>query len=100
MPDGRQRIDRWLFFARFAKSRTLAARMVEGGKVRINARKADQASDAVKPGDALTLTLQNSILVVRVLDPGGRRGPPAEARLLYEVLAPPPGGAVTPPDAP
>lgn len=82
--EGRQRIDRWLFFARLAKSRTLAARLVEDGRVRINGRKIEQPSDTVKSGDGVTLTLERGVVVVRVLAPGTRRGPAPEARLLYE----------------
>ena len=98
--EGRQRIDKWLFFTRAVKSRSLAAKLVVAGRVRINRDKAAQASDLVKPGDVLTITLEGRILVWKVLDPGTRRGPADEARLLYEDMSPPPtpkGGAV--PDA-
>lgn len=89
-PAGRQRIDKWLFFARLAKSRTLAARLVEAGKVRVNSEKVVQAAHPVKPGDGLTIALERQVLVVRVLAPGDRRGPAPEARTLYEDLTPPP----------
>lgn len=85
----RQRIDKWLFFARVVKSRSLAARLAQGGKVRVNRNKIDQASYQVKVGDVLTITLERRILIYRVLDPGQRRGPASEARLLYEDLTPP-----------
>ncbi|RVB28234.1 RNA-binding S4 domain-containing protein, partial [Mesorhizobium sp. M7A.F.Ca.CA.001.16.1.1] len=52
--EGRQRIDKWLFFSRVVKSRSLAAKLVVAGRVRINRDKAAQASDQVKPGDVLT----------------------------------------------
>lgn len=97
--EGRQRIDKWLFFARAVKSRTLAAKLVLGGRVRINRDKAAQASDTVKPGDVLTLTLDRRILVWRVLDGGSRRGPAEEARKLYEDLSPPPAPSEGVPDA-
>jgi ribosome-associated heat shock protein Hsp15 len=87
--EGRQRIDRWLFFARVVKSRSLAARLVAAGKVRRNREKLDQPSSLVAPGDVLTVTLERRILVYRVLEAGSRRGPAAEARLLYEDLSPP-----------
>lgn len=90
---GRQRIDRWLFFARIAKSRTLAARLVEAGKVRINSEKVLQPAHAVKPGDGLTVALERRVIVLRVLHPGTRRGPAPEARGLYEDLTPPPAAA-------
>lgn len=79
-----QRVDKWLFFARFAKSRTLAARLVEEGRVRINRDKIDSPARQVRPGDVLTLNLQRDVVVVRVLDGGSRRGPASEARRLYE----------------
>ncbi|TPI13381.1 RNA-binding S4 domain-containing protein [Mesorhizobium sp. B4-1-3] len=98
--EGRQRIDKWLFFSRAVKSRSLAAKVVVAGRVRINRDKAAQASDLVKPGDVLTITLEGRILVWKVVNCGTRRGPADEARLLYEDMSPAPtpkDGAV--PDA-
>ncbi|NMG40696.1 RNA-binding S4 domain-containing protein [Chelativorans sp. ZYF759] len=86
---GRQRIDRWLFFARVVKSRSLAARLVAAGKIRRNRDKLELPSGQVGPGDVLTITLERRVLVYRVLAPGSRRGPAEEARLLYEDLTPP-----------
>src|SRR5262245_5082448 len=80
----RQRIDKWLFFARVVKSRSLAAKLVQAGKVRINREKAEQAAHPVKVGDVLTITLDRRVLVYRVAAAGTRRGPAEEARLLYE----------------
>ncbi|RJT41006.1 RNA-binding S4 domain-containing protein [Mesorhizobium waimense] len=88
--EGRQRIDKWLFFSRAVKSRSLAAKLVVAGRVRINRDKAAQASDLVKPGDVLTITLERRIFVWKVLGAGVRRGPAEEARLLYEDMSPPP----------
>jgi len=88
--EGRQRIDKWLFFSRATKSRSLAAKLVVAGRVRINRDKAAQASDMVKPGDVLTITLERRIFVWKVLNTGTRRGPAEEARLLYEDMSPPP----------
>ena len=99
MAEGRQRIDRWLFFARVLKSRSLAAKLVQAGRVRIDGRKAEQASDVVRPGDTLTITLERRILVYRVVEPGTRRGPAEEARRLYEDLSPVPAGDGAPDDA-
>ncbi len=87
---GRQRLDRWLFFARVVKSRSLAAKLVQAGRVRVNREKVDQPSHQVKPGDGLVISLERKILVYRVLAPGTRRGPAEEARTLYEDLTPPP----------
>ena len=88
--EGRQRIDKWLFFSRAVKSRSLAAKFVVAGRVRINRDKAAQASDLVKPGDVLTITLDRRIFVWKVLGAGVRRGPAEEARTLYEDMSPPP----------
>ncbi|KXF76287.1 RNA-binding protein [Paramesorhizobium deserti] len=86
----RQRIDKWLFFARVVKSRSLAAKLATGGRVRVNRDKVDQASHPVKVGDVLTVTLERRILVYRILATGHRRGPAEEARLLYEDVSPQP----------
>ena len=86
----RQRIDKWLFFSRAVKSRTLAAKLAQGGHVRVNGDKISQASREIKPGDVLTVTLDRRVIVYKVLECGTRRGPAAEARLLYEDLSPPP----------
>lgn len=91
--EGRQRIDKWLFFARAVKSRSLAAKLVTAGRVRINRDKAAQASDFVKSGDVLTITLDRRVLVWKVLDTGTRRGPAPEAQALYEDLSPKPAPA-------
>ncbi len=83
----RQRVDKWLFFARVVKSRSLAAKLVQAQAVRLNREKIDQPAHAVKPGDVLTITLERRVLVYRVLAPGTRRGPAEEARSLYEDLS-------------
>jgi ribosome-associated heat shock protein Hsp15 len=85
---GTQRIDKWLWFARIIKSRTLAADLVVEGKVRVNRVRATKPSQTVRPGDVLTVTLRGRVDILRVLAPGERRGPPDEARRLYEVLTP------------
>ncbi len=86
--DSRQRIDKWLFFARVVKSRSLAAKLAQSGRVRVNRDKVEQASHQVKPGDVLTITLDRRVLVYRVVDCGMRRGPAEEARTLYEDISP------------
>lgn len=88
--EGRQRIDKWLFFARVVKSRSLAAKLAQSGRVRVNRDKTDQASHPVKPGDVLTITLDRSVLVYRIVECGTRRGPAEEARTLYEDISPKP----------
>lgn len=98
-PAGSQRIDKWLFFARVVKSRSLAQKLAVSGRVRINGEKCEQAADTVKPGDVLTITLERRILVYRVLAPGARRGPAEEARALYEDMSQPVGRDSGLPDA-
>jgi ribosome-associated heat shock protein Hsp15 len=93
--DSRQRIDKWLWFARIAKSRTLAQKLAISGRVRINRERNDSASQPVKVGDTLTIGLESGVRVLRVLATGTRRGPAAEARLLFEDLSPPPPPAPT-----
>jgi ribosome-associated heat shock protein Hsp15 len=88
MPDERQRIDKWLWFARFARTRTLAQKLVTAGHVRINKRKIDNAAASVAVGDVLTIAVGNSVRVVRVAAFVQRREGAPEARLLYEDLAP------------
>ncbi|WP_292897740.1 MULTISPECIES: RNA-binding S4 domain-containing protein [unclassified Nitratireductor] len=85
----RQRIDKWLFFARVVKSRSLAAKLAQAGRVRVNRNKIEQAAYQIKVGDVLTISLDRRILVYRVLAPGTRRGPAEEARMLYEDMTPP-----------
>lgn len=84
------RLDKWLWQARFFRTRSLAARVVAAGGVRLNAERTDKPARAVAPGDVLTFAQGGRVRVVRVLAPGTRRGPPEEAALLYEDLAPPP----------
>ena len=82
------RLDKWLWHARFFKTRGLAARIVAAGRVRINGRRVHKASAAVGPGDVLTFVAGERVRVVRVLALGLRRGPAAQARSLYEDLQP------------
>lgn len=85
----RQRIDKWLFFARVAKSRSLAQDRVTAGHVKVNGQTVRQASHQVKPGDRLEVAMPERDLVLIVKLPGERRGPYEEAKLLYEDLTPP-----------
>ena len=83
MREDRQRLDKWLWFARFAKTRTLAAKLVASGFVRLNGQRTDNAAKAVAVGDVITIALTRATLVVRVEGLGERRGPAPEARQLY-----------------
>jgi ribosome-associated heat shock protein Hsp15 len=79
-----QRLDRWLWFSRMLKSRTMAAQLVSEGKVRVNRARVVKPSQTVRPGDVLTIALRGRVQILRVLAAGCRRGPPEEARQLYE----------------
>jgi len=94
-----QRLDKWLWYARLLKSRTLAAHLVQHGKVRVNRVRAAKPSHTVRAGDVLTVALRGNVQVLKVLAPGVRRGPPAEARSLYEVLTTTMGKPATQPGA-
>ncbi|MBW8320150.1 MAG: RNA-binding S4 domain-containing protein [Arenimonas sp.] len=90
-PNGsRQRIDKWLFFARVTKSRSLAQERVSGGHVRVNGQIVRQSSHLIGPGDRIEVALQKRDIVLLVVKPGERRGPFEQARLLYEDITPPP----------
>ncbi len=84
-----QRIDKWLWYARFFKSRSLASKICEARKVRLNGKVVGKPSHLVKVDDVLTFAQPRGIRVVRIADVGNRRGPAAEAVTLYEDLAPP-----------
>jgi ribosome-associated heat shock protein Hsp15 len=81
-----RRLDLWLYYARFAKSRSMAAELARKGAVRINRQKMTAASKPVRIGDVLTLKISNQVSVVKVLELGLRRGPAPEAQMLYENL--------------
>lgn len=83
-----RRIDKWLWYARVVKTRTLAAALVEAGRVRLNRIKVDKSRQIVKPGDVLTVTVNRHVRVLKVVLPGQRRGPASEAQSLYEDLTP------------
>jgi ribosome-associated heat shock protein Hsp15 len=81
-----QRLDKWLWFARVVKSRTLAAQLVGGGKVRVNRMRVLKPSHLLRTGDVLTIALRGEVRVLEVLAVGERRGPPQQARLLYRLV--------------
>lgn len=79
-----QRLDKWLVYARFVKHRSLAAELIEAGKVRLNRERVQKCSQGVKPDDVLTLAIGDSVKVVRVLGEADKRGPASVARQLYQ----------------
>jgi ribosome-associated heat shock protein Hsp15 len=83
-----QRLDKWLWFARVAKTRTLAAGLVAAGKVRVDRARVHKPSQTLRPGAVVTIAVNGRVRVLKVLAPGVRRGPPAEALGLYEDLTP------------
>jgi ribosomal 50S subunit-recycling heat shock protein len=90
MTEDSLRADVWLWRARFCKTRSLAARLIEDGRVRISRagleNRIDKPARQVKPGDALVFALGGRLHAVRIEALGARRGPPAEARALYSPL--------------
>jgi ribosome-associated heat shock protein Hsp15 len=79
-----QRIDKWLWHARFARTRSAAQRLVTDGHVRVNREKVGAASRTVRPGDVLTLAIGRGVRVIRVCGIAERRGGFAAAQQLYE----------------
>ena len=92
-----QRLDKWLWCARFAKTRADCARMVAAGPVRLNRQPTDKPHARLRPGDVLVLPLRDDVVVVRVLFLAARRGPASEARGLYEMVGEAAGENVLPP---
>ena len=87
MTEERCRIDKWLWHARFYKTRVLAQEAAERGRIRVNGARVEKAGRGVRIGDLLTVPTGREALVVRVVAFGERRGPAPEARLLYEIVA-------------
>jgi len=83
----RQRIDKWLWFARIVKTRPIASGLVETGQVRVNRHKVTRPGHPVGPGDVLTIALHGRVRVIKVLACAERRGPAPAAQALYEVAA-------------
>jgi ribosome-associated heat shock protein Hsp15 len=86
----RQRLDKWLLFARMARTRALAQELIESGYVRVDGRKAEQPAKQVGPGNVLTIALAQKVIVLEILGCAERRGPYTEAQKLYRVIGPEP----------
>jgi ribosome-associated heat shock protein Hsp15 len=86
MSEASIRLDKWLWFARFRKSRSLAAELCVAGRVRVNRQIVQKPAAPIRVGDVVTVPVGSEIRVVRVERLGERRGPPAEARLRYVEL--------------
>jgi len=87
--NGGQRLDKWLWHARFFKTRGLATRLCNAGRLRVGGEIVAKAHHTVRPGDVLTFPQGRHVRVVRVRALAERRGPAPEARQLYEDLKPP-----------
>ena len=81
-----QRLDKWLWCARFLKARAECAALIALGTIRLNRQATDKAHARLRPGDVLTVPMRGRVRVVRVLALAARRGPAAEAGTLYEEL--------------
>ena len=86
MRDDRQRLDKWIWFARFARTRSAAQELVEAGRVRIGGRRIISPSHAVKCGDVLTVAAPHQTAVVKVIGLGQRRGDADSVADLYETI--------------
>lgn len=80
------RIDKFLWFTRFAGSRGLAQDWVSAGHIRLNGRRIERCSAGVKMGDVLVLPMRSQVTVIEVLAIPARRGPATEAQTCYRVL--------------
>lgn len=88
-PDTPLRLDKWLWYARFCKSRTLAAKLCASRRIRLDGAIVQKPHHQVRAGNVLTFPLGAHVRVIKILALGTRRGPAPEARSLYEDLAPP-----------
>ncbi len=89
MTDDHQRIDKWLWFSRQFKTRTLAAKVVMSGRIRINHERITKTSRTVQINDTITYVANKKVTILKVIGIGARRGPVSEAMMLYEDLSPP-----------
>src|SRR5262245_1873524 len=100
MAEDRQRIDKWLWHALVVRARSAAAALAASGHVRVNGQRIDAASRAVRVGDVVTVALDRTVRVLKVIGFADRRGGSEAARVLYEDLSPPaPEAARDPPAA-
>lgn len=81
------RIDKWLWFARFYRTRSLAQSAASAGLIRLNGQRVEKSSVTVGPGDVLTLPRGREVVAVRIRALAARRGPASEAQALYETVA-------------
>ena len=80
------RIDKWLWHARFCKTRAIAQGKAVQGHIRLNGQRVEKASTAVRTGDTITRPHLGKVVTLKVLGLGERRGPASEARTLYRLI--------------
>ncbi len=83
------RLDRWLHHVRVFKTRSVAADAISAGGIRVNGRPCRKPAQILRPDDVVTVSAHGRVRSLRLIAPGTRRGPPAEAATLYEELGPP-----------
>jgi len=95
-PAEKLRLDKWLWYARFFKTRTLAAARVAAGDIRVNGTRVTKRATTVAPGDVLTFVIGTHVRVIEIVALGSRRGPAPEAQRLYHDASPAPEPSETP----
>ena len=96
--DAVMRLDKWLWHARFFKSRSGASTYTAAGNVRVNGTRQTRSSARIRAGDTLTFALHGHVRVIEIIAFSVRRGPAVEARTLYHDHEPPKNGPKTPPE--
>ena len=86
MSEDRIRLDKWLWCARFYKTRSIAAEACEKGHLRLNGHRVEKPGRELRPGDVLTIPQGRTVVAVRVIAGALRRGPAPEARQLYDLV--------------
>ena len=87
-PAVQQRLDKWLWHARFVKTRSLAQKLISSGGVRVDREKVTSPSKQVRAGNVLTLTLPRDVKIIRIDNFAEKRGPFKDAQLLYTDMTP------------
>lgn len=87
--EDRRRLDKWLWYARVVKTRSLAQKLIADGAVRVNTIRTTSSAKGIGVGDVLTISLPSRLRVLKLAATGTRRGPAAEAATLFEDLSPP-----------
>ena len=90
------RLDKWLWFARFFKTRSLSASRVAAGDIRVNGERVTKRATSIQAGDVLTFAIGDTVRIIEVVAIGTRRGPAPEAQALYTDMSPEPVPRETP----